>query len=307
LELHQLRYFCAVARTGNFTRAAEQEHVAQPSLSQQILKLEDELGSRLFDRLGRKASLTQCGESFLLRAQRVLNEVTEARKEIQEMAGGNSGKIVLGTIPTIAPYFLPGRLSSFAKHYPAVQVSVVEEITSVLIARLHEGKIDLAVLALPVSGDELVSSELMREPLYVVLPEKHRLARKRAMELREIEDEPFLLLKDGHCFRDTAIAACRRTRIRPNVVFESGHFSTILAMVATGMGVSIVPEMAIERRPGCRFLRIDDERSVRRIGLVYLKNHFQTHVQRVLLQHLQRKAILDNVAQFGKSIRRTAP
>ncbi len=300
MELHQLRYFCAVARTGNFTRAAEQEHVAQPSLSQQILKLEDELGSRLFDRLGRKASLTQCGESFLLRAQRVLNEVTEARKEIQEMAGGNSGKIVLGTIPTIAPYFLPSRLSSFAKHYPAVQVSVVEEITSVLIARLHEGKIDLAVLALPVSGDELVSSELMREPLYVVLPEKHRLARKRAIELREIEDEPFLLLKDGHCFRDTAIAACRRTRIRPNVVFESGHFSTILAMVATGMGVSIVPEMAIERRPGCRFLRINDERSVRRIGLVYLRNHFQTHVQQVLLHHLQRKAILEHAVRFGK-------
>jgi LysR family hydrogen peroxide-inducible transcriptional activator len=292
MELHQLRYFRAVARTGNFTRAAEQEHVAQPSLSQQIRKLEDELGSRLFDRLGRRASLTQCGESFLLRVQRVLNELTEARREIQEMAGGTFGSISLGTIPTIAPYFLPARLASFAKQYPEVQVNVVEEITSVLITRLQEGKIDLAVLALPVSGDEFVSAELMREPLYVVLPDKHRLARRRSIELREIEDEPFLLLKDGHCFRETAIAACRRMKIRPNVVFESGHFSTILAMVATGMGVSIVPEMAIEKRPRCRFLRINDERSVRRIGLVYLKNHFQTHVQRVLLHHLQRKLML---------------
>ena len=118
MELHQLRYFSAVAQLGNFTRAAEQEHVAQPSLSQQILKLEDELGSRLFDRLGRKATLTQCGQSFLLRVQRVLNELVEARKEIQEMAGGNGGRISLGIIPTIAPYFLPSRLARFAKHYP---------------------------------------------------------------------------------------------------------------------------------------------------------------------------------------------
>jgi LysR family hydrogen peroxide-inducible transcriptional activator len=296
MEVHQLRYFCAVARTGNFTRAAEQEHVAQPSLSQQILKLEDELGSRLFDRLGRCVNLTPCGESFLLRAQRVLHELGEAKKEIQEMAGGNSGSIALGTIPTIAPYFLPGRLATFFQHYPAVQVNVVEEITSVLITQLHEGKIDFAVLALPIAGDELLASELLQEQLYVVLPEKHRLANKRSIDLREIEKEPFLLLKDGHCFRETTIAACRRSRLRPNVVFESGHFSTILAMVATGMGVSIVPEMAVEKRPGCRFVRINDERAVRRIGVVCLKGHFQTNVQRALLQHLQPKQIGERIA-----------
>lgn len=290
MELHQLRYFCAVAGTGNFTRAAEQEHVAQPSLSQQILKLEDELGTRLFDRLGRKATLTQSGEAFLLRAQRILRELNQAKCEIQELAGGNKGALTLGTIPTIAPYFLPARLAFFSRQYPEIQVSVVEEITTVLLARLHEGKIDIALVALPIQGDGLVCTELMREPLYAVVPENHALAKSAALSLRDIQDAPFILLKDGHCFRDTAVAACRRARLRPNVVFESGHFSTILAMVSAGMGLSIVPQMAIEERPGCHFVRLSDERSYRRIGVVYLKNHFQTHSQLALVECLRQKS-----------------
>jgi len=290
MELHQLRYFCAVARTGNFTRAAEQEHVAQPSLSQQILKLEDELGAKLFDRLGRKAGLTQFGEAFLLRAQRILRELSEAKCEIQELAGGNKGTLTLGSIPTIAPYFLPARLALFSRQYPDIQVSVVEDITSVLLARLHEGKIDMALVALPIAGDGLVCTELAREPLYAVIPENHPLANSASISLRDIQDAPFILLKDGHCFRDTAVAACRRARLRPNVVFESGHFSTILAMVGAGMGLSIVPEMAMESRPGCCFVRLSDDRSYRRIGLVCLKNHFQTHSQRALVECLRNKA-----------------
>jgi LysR family transcriptional regulator, hydrogen peroxide-inducible genes activator len=289
MELHQLRYFYAVARTGNFTRAAEQEHVAQPSLSQQILKLEDELGARLFDRLGRKASLTRFGEAFLARAQRILKEVCEAKSEIQELAGGNKGSLVLGTIPTIAPYFLPERLARFARQYPQIRVNVIEEITSVLLTRLQEGRIDIAIVALPVAGDGLVCTELTREPLYVVVSDKHQLARSKSLSLREIRDSPFILLKDGHCFRETAVAACRRARLRPNVVFESGHFATILAMVASGMGLSIVPEMAVEKRPGCAYLRLNDERSFRRIGLVYLKNHFQTQSQRALFEYLKKE------------------
>src|SRR6266571_2582587 len=195
MEVHQLRYFCAVARTGNFTRAAEQEHVAQPSLSQQVMKLEDELGTRLFDRLGRKALLTLSGKAFLERAQRVLRELNEAKAEVQEIAGGAKGTVMLGAIPTIAPYFLPARLARFSKEHPGLQVNVVEETTSVLLAHLHEGKIDLALVAFPIPGDDLVCCELGREPLYVVLPTKHRLARKSILGLQEIDDEPFLLLK----------------------------------------------------------------------------------------------------------------
>jgi LysR family hydrogen peroxide-inducible transcriptional activator len=287
MQIHQLRYFCAVARTGSFTRAAQHEHLAQPSLSQQIRKLEDELGTRLFDRLARTVRLTQLGEAFLPRAEEILRQVASAKLEIQELAGAEQGKLVIGAIPTIAPYFLPSCLARFARKFPRVQVSVIEEVTDELLKRIHEGTIDLALLALPVPATHCLSHELFRERLYVVVPRNHRLATLSKVHLKQIEGDPFLLLKEGHCFRENALSACTRARIRPNVVFESGQFTTILAMVSAGSGVSVVPEMAVEQRDGCKFLPIADESAFRRIGIVQLKQHFRSRVHRAFLDHLR--------------------
>ena len=133
MELHQLRYFCAVAHNGNFTRAAKAENVAQPSLSQQILKLEAELGAKLFDRFPRSARLTQFGRTFLFRAETILRQVGDARTEIEEMAGAEKGRVVIGAIPTIAPYFLPPVLTGFTRQHPTIAVSVMEETTPILL------------------------------------------------------------------------------------------------------------------------------------------------------------------------------
>ncbi len=290
MELHQLRYFCAVARAGNFTRAAEDQHVAQPSLSQQIRKLEDELGAKLFDRFPRFARLTDFGKAFLPKAGEILRQVGQARTEIQEMSQAEVGTVMVGAIPTIAPYFLGPALARFARRYPAVSISVVEEITPILLDRLHNGHVDIVVLALPVRGEELISEELFREPLFAALPQDHRLAERKSLTLGEIREDPFLLLKEGHCFRENALSACRRSRVSPNVVFESGQFSTIVSMVATGMGVSVVPAMAVERHPGCKFVRINDERAVRIVGLVQLKHRFKTRAQCALTEQLRRYA-----------------
>src|SRR2546428_12179695 len=287
MQIHQLRYFCAVAKAGNFTRAAEHEHVAQPSLSQQVRKLEDELGTRLFDRLGRTVRLTSFGQIFLLRAEAILRELSDAKHEIEEMAGMERGRIVVGAIPTIAPYFLPNCLASFAQKFPTVQVSVVEEITPVLLERLQEATIDMALLALPVQRDHFVCQELLREPLYLVVPQNHRLASKSRVHLKQIEGDSFLLLKEGHCFRENTLSACGRARLEPNVVFESGQFTTILAMVAAGTGVSVVPEMAVEEREGCRFVPLADDSAYRRVGIVQLKQHFRSRVHRAFLEHLR--------------------
>jgi LysR family transcriptional regulator, hydrogen peroxide-inducible genes activator len=287
MQIHQLRYFCAIARTGNFTRAAQHEHIAQPSLSQQIRKLEDELGTRLFDRLGRSVRLTQIGEAFLPRAEAILRQVGAAKLEIQEMAGTEQGKLVIGAIPTIAPYFLPSRLATFAQQFPRVQVSIVEEITSELLNRIQAGIVDLALLALPVPASHCLAHELFRERLYVVVPQDHRLASLQHVHLKQIENDPFLLLKEGHCFRENTLSACGRARLQPNVVFESGQFTTILAMVAAGTGVSVVPEMAVEERAGCRFLPLADEGAYRRVGIVQLKQHFRSRVHRAFLEHLR--------------------
>jgi LysR family transcriptional regulator, hydrogen peroxide-inducible genes activator len=296
MQIHQLRYFCAVARTGSFTRAAYQEHIAQPSLSQQVRKLEDELGGRLFDRLGRTIRLTQLGEAFLPRAKAILRQVSAAKSEIQELAGTERGKLVIGSIPTIAPYFLPSYLASFARNFPHIQVNVIEEVTSDLLNHLQNGTVDLAVVALPIPATHCLSQELFRERLYVVVPENHRLASQHRVRVRGIENDPFLLLKEGHCFRDNILSACGRARLRPNVVFESGQFATILAMVAAGAGVTIVPQMAIEQRAGCRFVPLADETAYRRVGIVQLKQHFRSRIHNAFLKHLQQAVVLERPA-----------
>ncbi len=287
MEIHQLRYFCAVARHGTFTRASEVEHVAQPSLSQQILKLEGELGSRLFDRLPRSAKLTVFGQAFLPKAERILRELEEAKTELLEMAGDEKGDVVLGIIPTIAAYLLPRLLKGFSANHPLVSVKVVEDITPTLLQRLHLGTIDMAVVALPLPGSELASIELFEEKFYAVLPERHRLSSRKNITLAELNREPFLLLKEGHCFRDSLIAACHKSKVSPTVVFESGQFATILAMVSAGMGVSAVPAMAVQPHPGCKFIPIAGKHSSRKVGIVTLKNHYETRAQRLLMEQMR--------------------
>jgi len=145
----------------------------------------------------------------------------------------------------------------------------------------------LALLALPVPTTHCLCRQLFRERLYVVVPANHRLGSLPHVHLSQIENDPFLLLKEGHCFRENTLAACGRARLRPNVVFESGQFTTILAMVAAGTGVSVVPEMAVEEREGCRFLPLADEGAYRRVGILQLKQHFRSRIHRAFVQHLQ--------------------
>lgn len=287
MEIHQLRYFCAVAETGSFTRAAEREQVAQPSLSQQIIKLEEELGVRLFDRLGRTVKLTDPGQLFLPRARAILNELKAAKEEVTDKQGSAVGPVNVGVIPTIAPYFLPTRISSFCRQYPKASITVYEDVTARLLDRLRGGVVDLAIMALPTRGHDLECFPLRTERLFAILPKNHPLARKSSVSLKELRNDSFLLLRDDHCFRETAIDLCKRARLLPRVVFETGQFSSIVAMVSAGLGVSIVPEMALERRPDCSFALVADERASRTIGVAILKGHFLTGVQRAFLMHLQ--------------------
>ena len=276
MELHQLRYFCAVADTGSFSRAAEQSHVSQPSLSQQILKLEDELGARLFDRLGRSVRLTELGKTFLPRARAVLRELEAARGDVVEQKDSIAGSVTIGAIPTVAPYLFPRVLTTFSKKFPQVQLTVIEEITPILLDRLRASVVDVAILALPIRGHEFESFPLLTEPLFAVLPQKHKLATRRSISLKDVRKEPFLLLRDGHCFRENAVAACDRARVHPQVIFESGQFSSLLGMVGAGMGISLIPEMAVDKKAGCRYVPISDPQAARTIGAVTLRGRSLT-------------------------------
>jgi LysR family hydrogen peroxide-inducible transcriptional activator len=294
MEVHQLRYFCAVAETGSFTRAAEREQVAQPSLSQQIMKLEEELGVRLFDRLGRTVRLTGFGQVFLPRARAILGELKAAKDEVAERQVAVSGPVSIGVIPTIAPYFLPLPVALFSRKYPQADITVVEDVTARLMDRLRAGQIDVAILALPMRGHDIETYSLRTERLFAILPKAHPLAKKRKVMLKDLRDDPFLLLREDHCFRDTAIEVCKRARVMPHIVFESGQFSSILAMVGAGLGISIVPEMALEQRPDCTSVLVSDDRASRTIGAATLRGRYLSRVQRAFLAHLQTFAQKDS-------------
>src|SRR3954451_3667006 len=288
MELHQLRYACAVAETGSFSRAAERCQVAQPSLSQQVLKLEEELGAKLFDRLGRGIRLTESGRAFLPHARAILHQVDVARASVASNNADVRGSVTLGAIPTIAPYLIPRYTAAFTKRFPDARLRIVEETTPVLIEGLRDLSIDFALLALPLRQKHLELRPIRTEPLWAALPGKHALASNDSLSLAQLRGESLVMLRDGHCFRDRSLAICRSANVNPNIAFESGQFSSILGMVAAGIGLSLVPEMAVDRHAGCRYIPLRQSRAVRTIVLASLRGRSFNRVQQLLAARFKR-------------------
>lgn len=283
MEFHQLRYVCAIAETGSFSRAAERCQVAQPSLSQQVQKLEDDLGTRLFDRLGRSVRITEAGRAFLPHARSILHQMEAARSSVANKSKDVSGSVAVGVIPTIAPYLMPRYTASFAEKYPEAKLRIVEETTSVLVENLRSLSIDFAVLALPLRHKDMELMPLLTEPLFAVLPKDHPRAHAKSLSLKDLRGESFVMLRDGHCFRDLSISACSRARVTPRIAFESGQFSSLFGMVAAGVGVSLVPNMAIDRNAGCSYVRLSDARAARTVVIAMLRGRSFNRVQQAFL------------------------
>jgi LysR family transcriptional regulator, hydrogen peroxide-inducible genes activator len=287
MEFHQLRYVCAVAETGSFSRAAERCQIAQPSLSQQVLKLEEDLGAKLFDRLGRSIRITEAGRAFLPHARLILERLEVARSSVAAKNADIRGSVAVGVIPTIAPYLMPRYTAAFAKRYPDAKLRIVEETTPVLIEGLRDLSIDLAILALPLRHKDLELYPIRTEPLFVALPKEHPRCAAESLGLKNLRGESFVMLRDGHCFRDLSIATCTHARVTPNVAFESDQFSSVLGMVAAGVGISIVPEMAIDRNAACGFVRLSDPRATRTIVAAVLRGRSFNRVQQDFLSAIQ--------------------
>jgi LysR family hydrogen peroxide-inducible transcriptional activator len=287
MELHQLRYYLAVARTRNFSRAAEQCHVAQPSLSQQIMKLEDELGERLFERTKREVSLTPAGELFRRHAEQVLDGVEQARDCVREVGDVLRGRVLLGALPTIAPYYLPERLRTFTADYPDVEIVVHEDTTDRLVRAVLGKEIDAAVLSLPVERAGLVAEEFFDEDLLVALPANHPLAGRRALALDDLEQESFILMKEGHCLAGQALQFCRLNGFSPRMSFRSAQIETVMAFVAAGWGISIVPAMS--RKPGVKNVRYRALKGMTRsIGVIYREGRVLSRATRALLEFFRK-------------------
>src|ERR1700683_4017365 len=294
MQIQQLRYVCAVAETGNFSRAAERCQVAQPSLSQQVLKLEEDLGAKLFDRLGRSVRVTEAGRAFIPRARAILEQMDEARSSVAANNADLRGSIAVGVIPTVAPYLMPSYTAAFAKKYPDAKLRIVEETTSVLVEGLRDLSIDVAILALPLRHKELEFFPIRTEPLFAALTKDHPRASAESLTLNDLRGESFVMLRDGHCFRDLSIDTCTRARITPHIAFESGQFSSLLGMVAAGVGVSLVPEMAIDRNVACRYVRLSDPQATRTIVTAVVRGRSFNRVQQAFISGIRGKAASTN-------------
>lgn len=270
MELHQLRYFVRVAQTGNFSRAAELCSVSQPSLSQQILKLERELGQRLLDRLGRRAVLTDAGRLLLERAAAILSAVDDTQHRVKDFDHLEAGHLAVGAIPTIAPYLLPPALQGFLRRYPKVDVTVHEDLTQHLIAAAVAGELDLALVALPINEPRLKIEPLMTEPLLLTVPQGHPLARRRKITMDDVRGERFILLNEMHCLGEQILSFCREQECQ-RIACWSTQLSTVQSLIALGQGVSLLPALAqrADRSPRRVYRMLTGEKPTRTIVAVW--------------------------------------
>ena len=271
MELHQLRYFLELSRELHFQKAAEKAHVTQPTLSQQIKKLEDELGLPLFERSPRNVRHTAAGKKFLPHVIEALERIEHGVSGLREEADEISGLIRIAAIPTIAPYLLPGVISKIKRSAPKLMLEIYEETTSVLVEHLKEAKFEIGVLSLPIQDSGIVCRPLGKEPFYLAVSKDHPLAKRKTVSRSDIVKEKLLILQEGHCFSDQTLEFCNLSRKNEQIRFQGSSLSSVMRLVGAGEGVTFVPKMAVEPRlyPELRFISFGGTPPLREIGLAW--------------------------------------
>ncbi|MFJ6790736.1 LysR family transcriptional regulator [Streptomyces angustmyceticus] len=294
MQLQQLRYFTAVADTRHFTRAAAREHVAQPSLSQQIRSLERELGAELFHRARGHITLTDAGETLLPLARRILADAETARREVQEVARLRRGRLRLGAPPSLCASLVPDVLRAFHTAYPGVELMVTEDGSQDLVRALADGALDLALVItpLPVQAPALTTAELLREELVVVsAPDRPApVGRRTRIRVEDLRDRPLAMFRRGYDLREFTTAACRAAGFEPVFTVEGGEMDAVLGFVRAGLGVAVVPSMVAERS-GLRVTRFATPGMHRVVSVAHRGDvsppRAARELQRILHDHLE--------------------
>lgn len=272
LTFKQLRYFEALARHGHFGRAADACAISQPALSMQIKELEGELGAALFERGARQVRLTGFGEAFALRVRDILRSVDELQDLARVSQDGLVGRLRIGVIPTVAPYLLPAIIGNLTRTYAGLDLHVRETVTGKLIGELAEGRIDAAIVALPVSEPSLSEVALFAEDFVLVRPGEDE--GKPVPNGETLSKMRLLLLEEGHCFRDQALSFCNRHSALPRELLDGSSLSTLVQMVSAGIGVTLIPEMAVAvetRSAQVSVARFENPKPSRTIGMIWRK------------------------------------
>ncbi len=274
MELSQLKYVLAVAEAGNFTRAAAKSHIAQPSLSQQIMKLERELGHKLFHRLGRKAVLTEAGIALVDRARRILSEVEDTTKELGDSASFER-QIIVGAISTVAPYLLPNLIARCRKRYPNIQVNIREDFKANLVRSLLDGELDLVLASPPIAESNILVEALWSESLILAVARDHPLALKPRVTAADLADQTFILLGSLSSLTAEVRRFCGDHHFEPKIGSRCAQVATVKALVGIGEGISILPSGArSEEDDGAlAYVTMEDAKPIREI---------------VVLRHMQR-------------------
>ncbi len=272
MNFREMSYVVAVADLRNFSLAAKQCHVSQPTLSVQIRKLEESLEVKIFERDNKHVMVTEEGRAVIESARRILQEV-ETIKEIAERSRNPfAGKFRLGAFPTLSTYIFPNIVPQIKELMPDLRLILIEEKTSALIDRLHKGEIDAALLAMPVHEDFFEIKELFDDRFFLAVPSDHPLIQNTEIDMEELAQYPLLLLEEGHCLRDNALEVCQQHNIPEEQDFRATGLETLRQMVKAGTGITLMPEIAINYpEMGIHYIPFKDPAPHRTIGLVYRK------------------------------------
>lgn len=272
MNLRDLRYIIAIAETRNFSEAARQCNVSQPTLSAQVKKLEDYLGVVLFERNNKSVLPTEAATEILAAARRAIAEA-DLMKELADAARSPyAGRFRLGVFPTLAPYYLPKIVPFIREIFPKLTLMLVEEKTETLLAMLKEGKIDAALLALPIEEESLITAPLFDDEFLLAVPGNHPLAGSDSITMAEMIDLPLMLLEDGHCLRAQALEVCSLAGTREMQGFRATSLETLREMVRAGTGITLMPQMAVRKSErGIAYLPFAEDAPKRSIALVWRK------------------------------------
>ncbi|WP_091436281.1 LysR family transcriptional regulator [Micromonospora yangpuensis] len=293
VQLHQLKYFVAVAEVRHFTQAADLVAITQPSLSKQIHALEADLGAPLFERVRGNITLTAAGEVLLPLARRILADVDTATREVQELVGLRRGRVRLGATPSLATALAPPVLRRFRDAHPTVDLQVEEGGSQDLVRHLLRGDLDLALIIMPAQGADpaLRAEPILRESLVVAsvdeLPAARPTGRLRVTDLR---DQPLVMFREGYDLRDVTLQACREAGFEPSFAVDGGEMDAVLSFVEAGLGVALVPGIVVVRRPGIRVTPLAPPGVQRTIAVARRREAVPTHAGREL-----RRILLDYV------------
>jgi LysR family hydrogen peroxide-inducible transcriptional activator len=303
LTLKQFRYFEALAQSGHFGRAAEACSISQPALSLQIKDLEETLGTPLFERGARQVRLTPFGEAFAERVRAILGSVDDLEDLARSARQEPLARLRLGVIPTVAPYFLPRILGDLSQKHPGLDVHLRETITPKLVQELNAGRLDAAIVALPVSELSFEEAPLLQEDFVLVRPLAD--ADKPAPDADALRTMRLLLLEEGHCFRDQALSFCQTNSALPREMLEGSTLATLVQMVGAGIGVTLIPEMAVPvetRSASVSIVRFLHTKPARRIGMIWRKTSPLGPRFRALAATLRASAEAARYERIGQSV-----